>query len=101
MRSRAHIVLPAIVAGIGVSALVQVLALLAQQQGFTLATRLLDWPNTLLQLITPCPQSGTDAARSCDGAPQNLWTYLASFPISAAVYSFIAFLHFRRKQRGA
>ena len=101
MQSRAKIVLLAIVAGIGLSALLQVLALLANEQGLAMVTRILDWPNTLLQSFVPCLPIGQPEEQRCEGSPMNLLTYFASLPIGAAVYSTVAYVFFKRRRHVA
>jgi hypothetical protein len=93
---RRKLLLPAIVAGIGMAAVFQVLALLAYQRGFTTVTQLLDWPSTLVQAAFPCQTAGSAPGR-CAGSPLMLVAYLAGLPLSAALYSWLAYLFLRRR----
>jgi len=96
MQSRAKAILLAIFLGVGISALLQVLALVAHEQGFTSITRILDWPNTLLQSLVPCVPVGSSENPRCEGSPLNLLAYFASLPVGAVVYAIIAFVILRR-----
>jgi hypothetical protein len=75
MKYDTRLILPAIVIGVGMSALFQVLALVAYKAGHPLVTRLLDWPNTLIQAAVGA------------GSSVNLPAYFASLPLGVAVYA--------------
>jgi hypothetical protein len=87
MKYDTRLILPSIVIGVGISALFQVLALVAYKAGHPLVTRLLDWPNTLIQ------------AAVSDGSSVNLPGYFASLPLGVAVYGVGAYLFLRSRIR--
>jgi hypothetical protein len=96
VQSKAKSILVAIVLGVGISALLQVLALVAHEHGFASITRIVDWPNTLLQSLVPCVPVGSSETPRCEGSPLNLLAYFASLPVGAVVYSTIAFVILKR-----
>lgn len=97
MKPRNKILLPAIVAGMGIAAVFQVLALLASQRGFTTVTQFLDWPGTLIQAAFPCVPAGPAPDARCASSPLVLIAYLAGLPLSAALYAWLAHLYLRRR----
>ncbi len=80
MKYDTRLILPSVVIGIGISALLQVLALIAYKAGHPLVTQLLDWPNTVIQ------------AAVSDGSSVNLLAYFASLPLGVAVYGIGAYV---------
>ena len=73
-----------------------VAAQLSHQAGGEVWTRILSWPNTLLQSFVPCNNIGTSAHPFCEGTPLNLLAYWASYPFSIFVYSVVAYFIVRR-----
>ncbi len=80
-----RLVLPSLVIGIGISAVLQVVALVAYKQGFPLATKFLDWPNTIIQ------------AAVSDGSAVNLPAYFASLPLGVAAYAMCAYVFLSKR----
>jgi hypothetical protein len=100
--SRARLVFLAITIGIAISAVLQVLALVAYQNGLVMITRILDWPNTLVQAAIACAPDGSADQQSCEGTPLNVLAYFASLPLGAAVYGAVAYIRLRKRWfRGA
>ena len=67
------------------------------EAGVESATRILSWPNTLLQNLIPCNNIGTVEQPFCEGTPLNFIAYVASFPLSVTVYATAAFVILRRR----
>jgi hypothetical protein len=88
MKYDTRLILPAVVIGVGASALLQVLALMAFKAGLPLVTKVLDWPNTLIQ------------AMFSDGSAVNLPAYFASLPLGVAVYATGAYFFLRSRVAG-
>jgi len=86
--SRPKAIMLAITAGIGISAVLQVLALVAYQKGFAALTQILDWPNTLLQAAFPAVSMNSSI---------NVLAYFASLPLGAAAYAIVAYILLRRR----
>lgn len=85
MKYDTRLVLPSVVIGVGISAVLQVLALIAQERDLSLLTRILDWPNTVIQ------------AAVSDGSSVNLLGYFASLPVGLAVYAMCAYVFLRSR----
>ena len=85
MTITSRLILPSVVIGVGISAVLQVLALVAQQAGLPLVTTLLDWPNTLIQ------------AAVSDGSAVNLPGYFASLPLGVVVYATAAYVFLSKR----
>jgi hypothetical protein len=61
----------------------------------TLST-VLFWPNSLLQSAAPCIRGSAPAQPLCEGTPLNALAFIASFPLSVAVYAAITYVIIRR-----
>lgn len=101
MRSRVAILLTAFGAGVLVTVALTLASYVLFEAGATNLSTLLFWPNSLLQGATPCFRiEGSVAGRSlCEGTPHNVVAFVASFPLSIAVYSVIAYVIIRRRTR--
>jgi hypothetical protein len=58
-------------------------------------TRVLTWPNSLLQTLVPCHNVGTPESPLCEGTPVNLLAYILSYALAWTSYSVIAYLALR------
>jgi hypothetical protein len=99
MRSR--IACFAIAAAIGVllTAVLQVASYVAYESGFEFLSYGLNWPNLVFQSLVPCNNIGTPEQPFCEGTPVNYFAYVASVPVGAAVYTFVAYLFMRQRVR--
>jgi hypothetical protein len=61
--------------------------------------RILSWPNTLLQSFVPGHNIGTAEKPVYEGTPLNFAAYIASIPLSVLVYSLVAYLFIRHRER--
>ena len=66
------------------------------QAGAEAWTRILSWPNTLMQSFVPCNNIGTPDHPFCEGAPLNVLAYWTSHPFGIFVYSAVAYIFIRR-----
>lgn len=97
MKPKPRLLLPSITAGIGMAAILQVLALLAAQRGLTTLSRFLDWPGTLMQSALPCTPIPTAVGAGCEATPLHLVASLASLPVSAVIYSWLVYLVLKKR----
>jgi hypothetical protein len=81
MRHQTRIAIVSAAAGFGFAGVLQVAALLATQYGFPGLGRVVDWPTTLLHVLTP-----NDAV-----------AIFAGFPLGGVAYSVVANLILRKK----
>jgi hypothetical protein len=72
-------------------------AYLADMSGYKAFSGILFWPNTVLQDLMPCVPIEASRQYFCEATPLNLLAYIASFPISVAVYGAIAFAFIGRR----
>jgi hypothetical protein len=72
-------------------------ACLAALQGAATLANILFWPNTLLQRVVPCVEFAPAPHGMREETPLNALMYWLSFPISAAIYTGLAYLFIRRK----
>jgi len=73
----------------------------AYEAGATFVSKLLLWPNTLLQSLVPCLNIGSPEAPFCEGTPLHLLVFGASELLSVAVYASIAYILIRRHNLNA
>ena len=55
------------------------------------------WPNTIIQAFLPCVPMDVSGENHCEGTLLNVVAFWASIPISAVIYSTIAFLIMRHR----
>jgi hypothetical protein len=72
----------------------------ADALGYKALSGILFWPNTVLQNLIACAPIQASPQHFCEGTPLNLIAYIASFPISVAVYSAITFAFIGRRPLG-
>ena len=84
-------VLLSVACGTGFTAITALAASVAYSSGAEFLSRLLFWPNSLLQLAVPCNNIGTSAQPMCEGTPINILAYLVSFPLAMLVYSLLCY----------
>ncbi len=101
MRSRLSILSIAFAIGAAITLMLTVAASLAHDIGAELATRILSWPNTLLQGLVSPHNIGTMEKPFYEGTALNVLAYFASFPLSISVYSLVAYFLIRRRQSKA
>lgn len=77
--------------GIVVTIVLTTAASLSYDLGAELATRILSWPNTLLQSLVSPHNIGTPEKPVYEGTAFNVLAYFASFPLSVIVYSVVAY----------
>jgi hypothetical protein len=82
--------------GIAATVLLTAAASLCFDFGAEAATRVLSWPNTLLQTFVPQLNIGTAEEPFYEGTPLNILAYIASFPLSIGVYSLVAYMIMRK-----
>jgi hypothetical protein len=90
-------ILLSLVIGVGVTAVLTAAASLCSDFGAEVATRILSWPNTLLQSLTPRLNIGTAEKPLYEGTPVNILAYFASFPLSVGVYAVLAYMVLRKR----
>jgi hypothetical protein len=92
MRSRVAVFLKALGAGVLVTVILTLASYFLFEAGATNLSTVLFWPNALLQGAAPCVKIESSVAGRvlCEGTPLNEIAFLASFPLSVAVYSSIA-----------
>ncbi len=91
MKSRTAILGAAVGIGVALTAATEFSAYFAYDIGAEGLAHALTWANTLLQDAVPCNNIGTAAEPLCEGTPLNLLAYFASFPLSLAAYSLLAY----------
>ncbi len=90
-------ILLSIVGGTGFTAITAIAASIALELSADVASRLLFWPNSILQLAVPCNNIGTSTEPMCEGTPLNVFAYLASFPLAVLVYSSLFYWSLRSR----
>jgi hypothetical protein len=102
MRSSVAFFLRALGAGVLVTVVLTLASYFLFEVGATNLSTVLFWPNALLQGAAPCVKidSSVTGRLLCEGTPLNEVAFLASFPLSIAVYSAIAYIFIRRRARG-
>jgi hypothetical protein len=99
MRSRGAVLWMAIGAGVVLTVVLTLASYLLDKVGANSLAAVLFWPNALLQSATPCVRgSGLDRP-FCEGTPINALAFVASFPLSIAAYSVLAYVILRRRTR--
>jgi hypothetical protein len=91
------VLLMAIGVGVLLTAVLTGAAYYSYAAGARDVSRVLLWPNSLLQGLVPCNNIGTLERPMCEGAPLNVLAYGASVPLSVAVYAAIAYVFIRRR----
>jgi hypothetical protein len=101
MRSRVVVFLKALGAGVLVTVVLTLASYFPFEAGATNLSTALFWPNALLQGAAACLKIGNSVMGRplCEGTPLNEMAFLASFPLSIAVYSRIAYIIIRRRAR--
>lgn len=101
MKRGVGLVLSALGIGIATTILLTLASYVADKVGLPSLSNLLSWPNSLLQTTAPCFPVATDRAGRtiCEGTPLNFVAFMASFPLSIAAYSAIAYFILRRRAR--
>ena len=89
------------VCGTALAAITSLAASAAFDAGAEGLSRVLFWPNTLLQLAVPCNNIGTPAQPMCEGSPLNVLAYFISFPLAVVAYSAFSFWWLRSKSARA
>jgi hypothetical protein len=97
MRSRSTTLLIALGVGVLLTLMLTAAAYYTYETGAESIVRILSWPNTLLQNLIPCHDIGTAERPFCEGTPLNVAAYVASFSLSVAVYTTIAYVLLRRQ----
>jgi hypothetical protein len=100
VNSRLARFLISLIIGVLISAGLIGAAFFADVSGYKALSGILFWPNTLLQDLTPCVPIEASGQHLCEATPLNLIAYVASFPISVAVYGAIAFGFIGRRAAG-
>ena len=101
MKTRFSIFLIAFAIGGAVTLVLSVAAFLSHSVGAEFATRVLSWPNTLLQSLVPPLNIGTSEKPIYEGTALNVLAYFASFPLSISVYTLAAYILIRRRYSSA
>ena len=99
MRSRGAVLLMAIGAGVLLTVVLTLASYLLDKIGANGLATVLFWPNSLLQSAAPCIRGSGLERPFCEGTPINALAFVASFPLSIAVYSAIAYVILRRRTR--
>jgi hypothetical protein len=97
MKARFPAFLSALVIGIIATLVFTVAAFLSHGVGAEFATRVLSWPNTLLQSLVSPLNIGTPEKPLYEGTVLNVLAYFASFLLSIAVYTLAAYIVIRRR----
>jgi hypothetical protein len=97
MKTRMLTILLSLVIGIVVTTVLTVAASFCFDIGAEVATRILSWPNTLLQSLAPPLNIGTADKPFYEGTSLNILAYFASFPLSVGVYSAVAYMVLRKR----
>jgi hypothetical protein len=90
-------VLLSLVCGTAFTAITALAASVAYDASADVVSRLLYWPNSVLQLAVPCNNIGTPAQPMCEGTPLNYVAFLVSFPLAVLVYSSLCFWWLRSR----
>ena len=98
MTPRTSTIILSVSIGIVITAALSIAAYYSHDAGAEFVSRILLWPNTVLQSAIPCLNIGTPNSPICEGSPWNVVAYLASFPAGVAVYSAAAYLALRRRR---
>jgi hypothetical protein len=96
MRSRSAVLLMAIGAGILLTVVLTFASYLLDKIGANSLASVFFWPNSLLQSAAPCVRGSGLERPFCEGTPINALAFVASFPLSIAAYSAIAYIILRR-----
>jgi hypothetical protein len=99
MRSRPVTVLMSLSMGCLATFLLMAAASCAIHAGAVSVGRKLSWPNTLLQSFVLPHNIGTAEKPFYEGTPLNFAAYIASIPLSVFVYSLVAYLFIRHRER--
>jgi hypothetical protein len=99
MRSRGAILLMSVGAGVLLTVVLTLASYLLDKLGAQSLATVLFWPNSLLQSAAPCIRGSGLERPFCEGTPINALAFVASFPLSIAVYSAIAYAIIRRRSR--
>ena len=97
MRRRTRIFI-ALLGGASITAVSVMGAIAASALGFDGIARVLYWPNTLLQGLTPCVPIRTDDHTFCEGTPLNDLAYFASFILGEVAYAAVIFVLLGKKR---
>ena len=97
MKLRVAVLLMALGAWVLLTALLTLASYLSYDAGAQTLSTVLFWPNSLLQSAAPCISVGAPAHPLCEGTPLNTLALIASFPLSVAVYTAIAYVIIRRR----
>ena len=102
MRSSVSVLLKSLGAGVLATVVLTLASYFLFEAGATNLSTVLFWPNALLQGAAPCVkiEGGVTGRPLCEGTPLNEVAFLASFPLSIAAYSAIAYIIIRRRARG-
>lgn len=92
MKARTFTLFSSLAIGIAVTLALTAAASLTYDVGAEFTTRLLSWPNTLLQSMIAPHNIGTTEKPVYEGTPLNLLAYFASFPLSICIYTLVAYL---------
>jgi hypothetical protein len=98
MKIRIPTVVQSLLFGIAATAVLTTLAYVSIERGNDWVQRIgriLSWSNTLLQSMVPPVNIGTEAKPVYEGTPLNYAAYVLSYPLSIAVYTFVAYLLIR------
>jgi hypothetical protein len=98
MKSRGVALLISLAVGVFLTLAFTGLAFYAYRAGAHQLANIFFWPNTLLQSLLPCNNIGTRENPLCEGTPVNILAYGASFPLSIAAYSLLAYVLIRRRK---
>jgi|SRR6185369_8819590 len=99
MRRSIPIIAAAVAIGVVATGALETASHLAYESGSDRLAHTLSWANTLLQNLVPCINIGTVWRPLCEGSPLNVLAYFASFPLSIAAYSVLAYAVIRSKLR--
>jgi hypothetical protein len=67
--------------------------------GYPLLSKMLIWPNTLLQSLIPLNNIGTAERPIMEGTPLNVLAFIASIPLAWFVYFCIAYVWLASRKR--
>jgi hypothetical protein len=83
--------------GMVITALTAALSYSALQAGMELVSKILFWPNTLMQSLAPAHNIGTPEHPLYEGTLLNFFGFLLSFPLALLVYGAVAYIFLRRR----
>lgn len=91
----------AISSAIGILLAISMAALsyLADVAGASILSKILLWPNSLLQSFTPLYNIGIAERPIYEGTPLNFIAFVASFPLAALIYGIAAYFVIGRGKR--